>query len=201
MPVLARGPRESGGRFLDVCGALGCAPRLTLSPALALVLLSSVGALLVARRVGRLWRHGVAVRRARRAGAGERRARRLLVARGYRVLEEQAFRRWTIRVDGEPLDVELRADFVVMRGDRRFVADAKTGAVATVRDRATRRQLLEYRVAFDVDGVLLVDADRGVVRELVFPLAPRPVRRLAVVLGFALGVAAGLLFGLWNPAG
>jgi hypothetical protein len=62
---------------------------------------------------------------------------------------------------------------------------------------ATRRQLLEYRVAFDVDGALLVDADRGRVSTVTFPRleervspgAP-PSRWLVVLAALALAAAA-----------
>ncbi len=50
------------------------------------------------------------------------------------------------------------------------MAEVKTGAAAPqLSTAATRRQLLEYRVAFDVDGVLLVDAEAGRVQRVVFP--------------------------------
>jgi hypothetical protein len=42
---------------------------------------------------------------------------------------------------------------------------------------ATRRQLLEYLLAFEVHGVLLVDLDEGRVRPVEFPaVAVEPVR-------------------------
>jgi hypothetical protein len=34
---------------------------------------------------------------------------------------------------------------------------------------ATRRQLLEYRLAFDVDGILLVEPEHALIREVRFP--------------------------------
>ena len=61
------------------------------------------------------------------------------------------------RTDGRTL---LRADLLVTRNGRRYVAEVKTGRTAPRLDcAATRRQLLEYRIAFGVDGVLLVDAE------------------------------------------
>ena len=52
------------------------------------------------------------------------------------------------------------------------MAEVKTGTYAPrLETAATRRQLLEYGVAFDVDGVLLVDADVGEIR--LVELLPR----------------------------
>lgn len=106
---------------------------------------------------------------ARRGARGERAAERLLRARGFELLATQPVCRWRFQVDGKQHEVNLRADFLIRRGGLRYVADAKTGA-ATKLTAPTRRQLLEYRLAFDVDGVLLVDADAGRVREVVFTL-------------------------------
>jgi len=84
----------------------------------------------------------------------------------------------------------------------------KTGAHAPrIETSATRRQILEYRVAFDVDGVVLVDAEAGSVHEITFPALDRfavparsersrgwPIVALAVAAVAAVAVAA-LRFG------
>ena len=113
------------------------------------------------RRVGRTRRQG------RR---GEAKARRLIERAGYRVVEEQVTARGLVEVDGELVDYVVRADAVLRRRRRRYVAEFKGGAASSqVASRDTRRQLLEYAWLFDVDGVLLVDADRGHVHEIRFP--------------------------------
>lgn len=132
-------------------------------------------------------------RRRERGMAGEARAEALLRALGYSVVGRQVAARYGLDVDGDLVAVDLRADYLVERDGRRYVAEVKTGRLAPRLDTpATRRQLLEYRVAFDVRGVLLVDADTGAVRAVTFPLpagAPPPGARLAWL---AWGVAAGL---------
>jgi hypothetical protein len=108
-------------------------------------------------------------RRAARALAGEHEAEPLLADHGYRIVGRQLPLRWTIAVDGEPCDIDLRVDFIVERDARRFVAEVKTGRAApAIANAATRRQLLEYLVAYRVDSVLLVDADAGSVTEVEF---------------------------------
>jgi hypothetical protein len=50
------------------------------------------------------------------------------------------------------------------------VAEVKSGVDSTkVTSRSTRRQLLEYLLAFDVEGVLLVDMQRHAIHEVSFP--------------------------------
>jgi hypothetical protein len=127
-------------------------------------------------------------------------AERLLEARGFRIEARQARLAWHPEVDGERCEVEVRADLIVSRGGRRFVAEVKTGAVAPdVRHAPTRRQLLEYQHAYRADGVLLVAPEAGEVHEVGFPSSPRARRApTSALLGFCLGagVGAALTFAL-----
>ena len=70
----------------------------------------------------------------------------------------------------------MRADYLVEQDGERLVAEVKTGAEAPeLSTAATRRQLLEYRVAFAVEGVLLVCPERGTIQRVEFPF-PLPTR-------------------------
>jgi hypothetical protein len=138
------------------------------------VLFALVAALLalVLSRWIREWRGSWrARRRAARAGAGENAAIDLLEAAGFVVVERQARVVWAPLVDGVPQHLELRADYLVEAGDELLVAEVKTGDEAPNLDTAaTRRQLLEYHIAFGVDGVLLVSPERGTVQRVMFPI-------------------------------
>jgi hypothetical protein len=108
--------------------------------------------------------------RAARAGAGEQAAIALLEGAGFEILERQARVIWAPLVDGEPLAMELRADYLVEQYGQLLVAEVKTGEEAPdLETAATRRQLLEYHVAFAADGVLLVCPERGTIQRVVFP--------------------------------
>jgi hypothetical protein len=119
----------------------------------------------------RAWRRWVARRRTRRAFRGEREAETVLARAGYRVDERQPALDWPVALDGVPHPIQLRADLIVSRDGRRFVAEVKTGARAPrIETAATRRQLLEYAVAYDVDAVLLVDMEAETITEVTFAL-------------------------------
>ncbi len=122
------------------------------------------------------WRSGAgsrrAVQRAQRAQAGEADAEDLLIAAGYRIVDRQVRCLWWMDVEGEEEEFELRADLLVEKDGERFIAEVKTGQRAP--DPAyppTRRQLLEYRLAFHPYGVLLVDAEAGEILSVDFPRA------------------------------
>ena len=148
---------------------------MTLHVAIAVAIFAAALALWLTAR-WRAWRGSRrARRRAARASAGEDDAVELLEDAGYIIIACQARLLWAVVVDGEPFDVELRADYLVERAGERLVAEVKTGAAAPRLDTAaTRRQLLEYRVAFGVDAVLLVCPERGVIHRIDFDLGLAP---------------------------
>ena len=171
---------------------------------IALAALASLVAIVQTARIAwaHLARRWTIRARARRAVEGELRAEPMLRAAGYEVLERQARGGWTVYADGEPLEIGLRADLLVARAGRRYVAEVKTGKLAPRLDHAaTRRQLLEYRVAFGVDGVLLVDAEaeRVTVVELgalgasgeAESRAGLAFGSVVLVVGIAIGVVVG----------
>jgi hypothetical protein len=130
---------------LAVAFALGCVVAAMLVVALA-------------RRLDRRRRR----RRARRAFAGESASEVLLAEAGFEVLERQVGGTLTLWVDGEAEAFALRADYLVRRDGDHYIAEVKTGERGTrLGHAATRRQLIEYMLAYEVEGVLLVDADSG----------------------------------------
>ncbi|MCA9642831.1 MAG: hypothetical protein H6718_18510 [Polyangiaceae bacterium] len=141
-------------------------PGYVLSALLAAVILL----LLLKQWWVRVWRRLVILGRQRRAYNLERGAHGFLEAEGYFIEAVQARTHYRLLVDGDAEDIELRVDFIVRKHGQRFAADVKTGNDAPrVRNPATRRQLLEYQLAYEVDGVLLVDMEARAVRCVQFP--------------------------------
>ncbi|MGE0867249.1 MAG: hypothetical protein AB7P03_01710 [Kofleriaceae bacterium] len=135
-------------------------------------LVGALVALVLVRKAGR-WRGSwQARRRAARAGQGEEAAAALLRAAGFKIVARQARTWWCPEVDGEAFETELRADYLVEAAGELLVAEVKTGEHAPqLSTAATRRQLLEYHVAFGADGVLLVCPERGAIHRVDFPIA------------------------------
>ncbi len=117
----------------------------------------------------RRWRRWRRTWRTRRAFRRERDAARVLERAGYRIDAIQPVLAWRVWVDDEPREIELRADYLVSRDGCSYVAEVKTGQRAPrVETAATRRQLLEYAVAYETDGVLLVDMERRAINQVQF---------------------------------
>ena len=163
----------------------GVDPLLALVVALAL---AAVSGGLVAVRVRRWVRARRLHARMARARRREALAEDLLDRAGYTVIATQVTAPCAVVRDGEPLAPDVRADYLVTRRGRTYVAEAKSGPRATdPTERATRRQLLEYAVTYNVDGVLLVDTETGRVSTIEFPALRRGPGFWA---GFVAGVVA-----------
>lgn len=143
--------------------------RVSVEVAVCLVLAGALIALVLARWT-RTWRGSWRARtRAGRAIAGEDGAAEMLTRAGFRIVGRQVRTWWSPLVDGEPCETEVRADYLVEAEGEVLVAEVKTGEEAPrISTAATRRQLLEYHVAFGVDGVLLVCPERGVIHRVDF---------------------------------
>jgi hypothetical protein len=147
---------------------------LALVAALAVAIAVVQAVVLAGTRWARRRRMSIRMERAR---AGEDAAPALLEDHGYAVLGSQAVVEHAVRIDGRDVVVALRADYLAEKRGARYVVEVKTGAVAPrIETSATRRQMLEYRIAFDVDGVVLVDAESGRVHEVTFPALDRFAR-------------------------
>lgn len=140
---------------------------LELGLSIVLALAALLLGLLVAGRKG----NRATRRRNRTALDGEVIAEKLLKKNGYSVVEHQVVGQWWVDVDGEEVEVKVRADFLVKKRRRIYVAEVKTGQMVTdPLFPATRRQLLEYLLVFDIDGVLLVDAENRQIHRVDFPV-------------------------------
>lgn len=149
----------------------------------------------------RSWNRRSRVRRAARAQRAERDAAGVLETHGFKVLGRQVRQSWGLHADGEEVTFTLIADYLVTRGGQRWVAEVKTGERSLdLRHGPTRRQMLEYREAFEVEGVLLVDAEGRTLRSVRFPQsrtsAPHTGRMALLALGVSLGWALAMY---WFP--
>lgn len=155
-------------------------------------------ALLLVRRTLSRARHRGRIRRGLQL---EQRAAALLEREGFSILQSQAHLDWNIVCDDETLPVLLKADYLVRRDGQDWVVDVKSGQGANPRSIATRRQLLEYALAYRTAGALLVDMEREVVHRFRFGtlagegrgVRPAGIVLLAVLLIIAAALTVGAL--------
>jgi hypothetical protein len=141
-------------------------------------------------------------RRTRRGLDAEVHAEKLLRRLGYRVLGRQVRGGYEAAVDDTTWPVELTADYLVTRDGLDMVVEVKTGDGARLGHADTRRQMLEYQLAFGVSAVILLDADRGTLKQVTFPLsyARKPGASMTGWLGYAMALACAGAIVWWKLA-
>lgn len=154
---------------------------------------------MIMRLLGR-WR---VRRRLQRAIVPEAEAVALAERKGFKVIATRLRRDIRMRVDDESMRLEVRADLLLTKWRRRYVGQVRSGREALdPAHRDTRQQLMEYRVAFGADGVLLVDIEGRKLKRVEFGLflLPRVPRWMFIALGGFLGALAEARLG-WMADG
>jgi len=133
---------------------------------LALIVFGLIIGLLLAK-----WRVQRRMNVNRRLGSrGETIALQLLERAGFEIITTQASATIDVEVDDRLEQYTVRADAIVRKQGQDFLVEIKgTSTSADVGNRATRRQLLEYTTAFDVDECLLVNAEKETIQVIRFP--------------------------------
>lgn len=103
-------------------------------------------------------------------------------------------------LDDDPVTGHAQPDWLARRGRRRYLVEVKTGRAANPKHTETRRQLHEYATCFDVDGVLLLDADNDHLYEIEFPLGvdTRGSRFRPYLAGVLTGLALAGAYLTWE---
>lgn len=131
-------------------------------------------------------------KRFNRASVGESEAEDLLLDQGYTIEETQKSAKLSMWVNGEHFSYLVRPDAFATKENQLFLVEIKTGKVATnPKNTSTRRQLLEYFHGFDVDGILLVDADQKKIHQIHFDM--KQVSKLEVALESKMGKKSQIL--------
>ena len=133
-----------------------------------LVLLAFFTGALLYRSLWMLWRRWRTNLRFRRGAQAEKQAAKFLRRRGYKIIAAQLSEPILIYVDGEPQKSMVRADFLVRRRWKTYIVEVKSGQQGTVRLPNVRRQLLEYKLVYQPDGILLLDMEHHNLQEIRF---------------------------------
>jgi hypothetical protein len=136
------------------------------------VWIAIIACLLVAL-ISHKWRNFKNTRlRKKRFARGERmeaKAAILLKKRGFDILSSQEVFYHHYRSDGIDKKAQLQVDYVVSKKGKTYLVEVKSGALATqIENKSTRRQILEYSVAIDSDGVYLLDMEKESLQKVEF---------------------------------
>lgn len=123
---------------------------------------------IICHMVSTAYRRWRVARRFQRGLIAEKQAAKYLRRHGYQIMAEQLQESITVYVNGEPQKSTVRADFLVRKGWRTYIVEVKSGQQGTVRQAATRRQLLEYELVYQPDGIILLDMEHHNLQKIAF---------------------------------
>jgi Holliday junction resolvase-like predicted endonuclease len=90
----------------------------------------------------------------------EQKAAKFLTSRGFTIIGEQVEYQHTYLINGEENSSKISIDYLVEKNSKVFVVEVKSGKSAiSIKNRSTRRQLLEYAVTIECDGLYLLDME------------------------------------------
>lgn len=114
------------------------------------------------------YRRWLTARRFKRGLLAEKQAAKLLRRYGYKILAAQLKETIIVYVNGEPQKSTVRADFLVRKGWKTYIVEVKSGQQGTIKQVATRRQLLEYKLVYEPDGIILLDMEHHNLQKISF---------------------------------
>ncbi len=97
----------------------------------------------------------------------------MLASLGYRPISQHPEISYNWIVNGQERAVTVTPDWVVKRDGKTYFVEVKTGNQANPNQAKTRRQLMEYFIFGDADGVIYFDADKEVAKLVSFPVQRR----------------------------
>ena len=104
----------------------------------------------------------------KRGRKSERKAIKLLIKKGYKIINQQLTTKGYLYENGNKVDYKVRPDFMVVKDKVTYVAEIKTGLSASIETISTRRQLLEYSKLFNSSKVILVDISKKEIKVIEF---------------------------------
>jgi len=104
----------------------------------------------------------------KRGRKSERIAIKLLIKKGYKIINQQLITKGYLYENGNRVDYKVRPDFIVVKDKSTYVAEIKTGLSASIETISTRRQLLEYSKLFNSSKVILVDISKKEIKVIEF---------------------------------
>ena len=142
----------------------------------------------------------------------ENRARGFLRDKGYSIVSEQEICYHRYMVNGKNFESKIILDYVVQKNNKKYIVEVKSGKSAIhLKDKNTRRQILEYDFVIENDGVFILDMENKNMQLVEFhskaERKDEALRKFIIVFAiigiiipfWELKILIGLiLFGIWR---
>ncbi len=134
-----------------------------------------------------------ATRRAAISKRAEKKAEELLKRNGFQIIDRQISKPLIIKESAVFHRYLIRIDLLVKKNGRTYVVEVKSGSKNKITKRETRRQLLEYFLAYQPYGIILFDMDTKKFSEIRFQLPYFHFKLVENIIFFLLGILISLL--------
>ena len=133
-------------------------------------------------------------KRFKKSKIGEFEAKSFLQNLGFTIITEQAPLISSLLVDNKKYNYELKADYLVKKGNKKAIVEVKTGTEASnPLNINTRRQILEYMLLYNVDKVFLFDAQNKKLKEIKFIFNKMFISKHCILTGIIIGILISLI--------
>jgi len=130
----------------------------------------------------------------KRGSVLEKEAKYFLEKEGYRIIDEQSVHYHNYIVNGEKIQTKLIVDYVVRKNKKTYLVEVKSGKSAiSIKDKNTRRQLLEYDTVIENDGVFLLDMEHKRMQLIKFYSKSKQKNKTFISLIISLSILGILL--------
>ena len=104
----------------------------------------------------------------RKGKKAEQKAIKLLKKNGYKIESFQTTAKGKLLQDDKTVTFLIRADLIVSKDKKKFIAEVKSGKAASIEEINTRRQLLEYSKVFNNKNLILIDTEKNKIKKIQF---------------------------------
>ena len=138
---------------------------------IAVLLIGIAIGIVLIKTLRSFWQRIVLFLRFRRGDRAEQWALKKMRKDGYTLVGSQSVGVARVRVNGNWITSRIRIDYIFEKNGKRFGLEVKSGKYATdPASAATRRQLLEYFLVYEIDTLMLADFERKEVIEIYFDI-------------------------------
>ena len=151
-------------------------------------LLGGILSLILYQKIRNLLNNKKAKKRAFTSKRAEKKAEKWLKRNGFQIIDKQLSRPLIIQSGKTQHRYLIRTDFLVKKGSRKYIVEVKSGQKNSyITNRETRRQLLEYFLAYQSYGIILFDMEHKKFSEVKFLLPHFHSKWIENVIFFLLG--------------
>jgi Holliday junction resolvase-like predicted endonuclease len=124
----------------------------------------------------------------------EKEAEKILKKNGYAIIDAQQSKPLLVTIGDKIHRYLVRIDYLVRRRGKVYVVEVKSGEKTPyITNRETRRQMLEYYLAYQPSGILLLNMKNKRISEVKFQFESAIRQKVIKIVYFLAGVIFGLV--------